>query len=582
MAENAAPSARSTLPAGTPFGVGGAYVVRRLLGAGGMGAVYLARQTSLGRDVAIKVLDPAQAKSIPSLRERFLAEPRLMVKFPDAASSHVVPVLDCGMDPASGLPYYVMEAELPGPDAIRSVCTSLGRAVPPHIAESPEFAADEPRPLSLSDFLRDGHVLSDEALARVALDILLALATLHGAGIVHRDCKPSNLLFSSTGRLLLADFGIAKDLSSATADLTRRSLADAQPGTAHYAAPEQRTGLDAVPATDYYALGAILFRALTGGFPATGHLPEDCPTICRRQWQRLLAALLDPDPVRRLHDPAKVESMLRRILRMARRRRRLADFWSRRRKTMASLLGAAAVAVLLAVAAVLASRGERHPAGTQRTVMLPGDIPLKLAWVPAGGFDVQGVGRTHTVAVSRGFWMATGETTRAQWAAVLGAPVPDPDVADLPVSRVSWMDCTNFLARANESLDGIVLSLPTEAEWELAARGGADPGDADAARAWHAGNSGKRSHPVRALPPNAFGLHDMGGNVAEWCRDWNAPDRFGARERVRDPAGPDVGSERVCRGGAYLSAPANVGPAARTSAFPDTRMPHIGFRVVGR
>lgn len=208
--------------------------------------------------------------------------------------------------------------------------------------------------------------------------------------------------------------------------------------------------------------------------------------------------------------------------------------------------------------------------------MLPGDVPLKFAWVPAGGFEVQGVGCTHTVAVSRGFWMAAGETTRAQWAAVMGLSPPVPEEADMPVSRVSWSDATNFIARANASVSKIELSLPTEAEWELAAQGDS------ATNAWHAGNSGKRLHPGRQLAPNAYGLHDMGGNVAEWCRDWNGPERFGSRARHRDPLGPETGSERVCRGGSYLSSSANVGPLARTAAFPDTRMPHIGFRVLAR
>ena len=568
---------RAPLPAGSPFGPGGAYVVSRRLGAGGMGTVYLARQTSLGRDVAIKVLDEPAAS--PAARERFLAEPRLMVKFPDAAASHVVPVLDCGTDPASGLPFYVMEAELLSPEAARSVREGLGIVAPP-----PPAGDDGPQPLTLADLLRDGHVLPDESLARLALDILPALATLHDAGIVHRDLKPSNLLFSATGRLLLADFGIAKDLADPAEDLTRRSLADAQPGTRHYAAPEQRDGLDAVPATDYYALGILLFRALTGGYPPAvfRDLPGDCDTRCRRAWRRLVAALLERDPALRLHDPARIAAALRRIVRTAERRRRLSEWWARRRKRIGAACGTVAAAAAIALGLRFASRPENHPAGTLRTVGLPGGATLELAWVAPGRFEVEGIGRTHEVAVTRGFWMATAETTCAQWAAVMGMPPPAPDEAELPVSRVSWADCTNFLARANAAIPGLALALPTEAEWELAARGGAEPDAGAPDLAWHAGNSGKRRHPVRELPPNAFGFHDMGGNVAEWCRDWNGPARFAGGGTHRDPAGPDTGSERVCRGGAYLSAPANVGPRARTSAFPDTRMPHIGFRVIAR
>lgn len=585
------PSAIPLSP-GTPFGSGGAYVLLRRLGAGGMGMVYLARQTSLGRDVAIKILDSAEAD--PEMRERFLAEPRLMVKFPDAAASHVVPVLDCGTDPATGLPYYVMEAELVTPETIRAVCDSLSaeaQAVPPQpccctLAVEAQADADASRPLSLADLLNDGHVLPDEAVARVALDILPALATLHGAGIVHRDLKPSNLLFSATGRLLLADFGIAKDLADPDGGLTRRRLSSGQPGSRHYAAPEQLGGSVAVPATDYYALGVVLFRALTGGFPppgSDGTLPADIPSRCRRAWRRLLGALLAPDPARRLHDPEKIAPMLRRILRAASLRRRLAAWWSRHRpRIVAAVAHVALVATVVGSVVYLHSmERERHPAGTLRTIALPGDVPLVLAWIPAGRFEVQGVGRTHVIGVTRGFWMATGETTRAQWAAVMGTDSPAPDEADMPVSRVSWADATNFAARANAAVPGLSLSLPTEAEWELAARGG-DAAAAEEAGAWHAGNSGRHPHPGRQLAPNAYGLHDMGGNVAEWCRDWNGPERFAGDGLQRNPAGPETGSERVCRGGSYLSSPANVGPAARTSAFPDTRMPHIGFRVAGR
>ena len=152
----------------------------------------------------------------------------------------------------------------------------------------------------------------------------------------------------------------------------------------------------------------------------------------------------------------------------------------------------------------------------------------------------------------------------------------------MPVSRVSWVDATNFIAHANAVVSGLALSLPTESEWELAARGGeADVAQA-ATNAWHAGNSGRHPHPGRQLVPNAYCLFDMGGNVAEWCRDWNGPERFVGDGLHRNPVGPETGSERVCRGGSFLSAPANVGPAARTSAFPDARMPHIGFRVAAR
>lgn len=586
------PHPSATLPAGSIFGTAGAYTIVRLVGRGGMGSVYLARQNSLGRDVALKVLDPCAGGGDESIIARFLAEPRLMVKFPNAAAARIVQVFDCGIDPGTDLPFYAMEAHLLNGDGIRAVFAGVERSVPREIAESLSDGGNGLRPLSLSDLLRDGHTIPDEPLARLALGIVQALKALHAAGIVHRDVKPSNLLFSASANppcLFLADFGIAKDTSPDAPELTSADLRS-QPGTQRYSAPEQRNGREAVPATDYYALGVVLFSALTGGAPgASAAIPPDCRTRCRRKWQRLFDGLLETDPAKRLHDPDAVAGMLRSIAATAKRRVLARKLRERHGKAIA----VAAALVALAAAAIPAWRAlsiERHAPGETRSIALPGGEELEMAWVPPGSFCVEGIGTTHVVKVTRGFWMARTETTRGQWRAVMTlaetgtdskktGPVPTGDDSS-PMAKVSWMDCTNFIARANARIGGLALALPTEAEWELAARG--PTGDGTAESAWHAGNSGKKTHPVRGLAPNGFGLFDMGGNVAEWCSDWNAEPRFGKSAMVRDPTGPAIGASRVFRGGSYLSSPGQYGASARSSAFPDTRAPYLGFRVIAR
>jgi len=119
--------------------------------------------------------------------------------------------------------------------------------------------------------------------------------------------------------------------------------------------------------------------------------------------------------------------------------------------------------------------------------------------------------------------------------------------------------------------------LPTEAEWEYAARAGTSGiryGELDAI-AWYIGNSGSRTRPVKQKQPNAWGLYDMMGNVWEWCGDWYGDYPNGA---VTDPVGPTSGSYRVCRGGSWFYSARGVRSAKRVRNEPAFRMNFLGFR----
>jgi formylglycine-generating enzyme required for sulfatase activity len=190
------------------------------------------------------------------------------------------------------------------------------------------------------------------------------------------------------------------------------------------------------------------------------------------------------------------------------------------------------------------------------------------------------------VVLTRQFYLGTTEVTQAQWRSVMrDNPSQFQDAPDLPVERVSWNDCQEFLARLNR-LDLGTFRLPTEAEWEYACRAGTrtryfwgdsdDPAALDA-HAWHGGNAGHRTHPVRRKKPNAWGFYDLCGNVGEWCND-----RFGPYpdHPVTDPRGPLVGEGRVIRGGSYFPAKSDCRSAARDHAQPDVRIAFIGLRLV--
>ncbi len=162
----------------------------------------------------------------------------------------------------------------------------------------------------------------------------------------------------------------------------------------------------------------------------------------------------------------------------------------------------------------------------------------------------------HEVTLST-FCMGETEVTQALWQAVMGTN-PSNFTGDLsrPVEKVSWKDCQNFITKLNQ-LTGKSFRLPTEAEWEFAARGGIKSHSYIFAGsnsikdvAWYEGNGNSTTHAVAALAPNELGLYDMSGNVWEWCQDWYGSYKSSAQT---DPTGPSSGSVRVIRGGCYIN-----------------------------
>lgn len=187
----------------------------------------------------------------------------------------------------------------------------------------------------------------------------------------------------------------------------------------------------------------------------------------------------------------------------------------------------------------------------------------------------------HKVTLSD-YYIGQTEVTQALWEAVMGSNPSDSKGGNLPVERVSWDDCQVFIQKLNQ-LTGKQFRLPTEAEWEYAARGGrksrgykyAGGNNIDSV-AWCDGNSGNETHPVATKQANELGIYDMSGNVLEWCSDWCGDYTSSSQS---DPQGSSSGSFRVIRGGCYYNFARNCRVSYRISNTLDYRSGYLGLRL---
>ena len=189
----------------------------------------------------------------------------------------------------------------------------------------------------------------------------------------------------------------------------------------------------------------------------------------------------------------------------------------------------------------------------------------------------------HSVTVST-FYMGETEVTQALWKAVMGNNPSNWKGDNLPVEQVSWNDCQEFIRKLN-SLTGRSFRLPTEAEWEYAARGGSRSNGTKYAGsssigsvAWYTDNSAGKTHAVKGKSPNELGLYDMSGNVWEWCSDWFSLSYYSSSPSS-NPKGSSSGSGRVLRGGSWYSVAGGCRVSCRGNYAPDNRYDHYGFRL---
>jgi formylglycine-generating enzyme required for sulfatase activity len=581
----------------------------RRLGQGGMGVVYLARQLSLGRLVALKMLPPLPRSEASARAERFRREAELMAK---VAHANVLSIHDFGIE--GGRPYLVMEYVEGG---------DLGRRAVP------------------------GRPMDPARVRSLVAAIARALSCLHRGGILHRDLKPSNILMRDDLTPKVADFGVAT-----LAGGTDPSRPDVAPGTPDYMAPEQRYGLKVDERCDQYSLAAVAYELLTGRKPLGAFAPPSRhnPDLTRGVDEAILRALSE-DRDDRYATAEEFADALDRALAVSRPQPRVA------RPVWAAVVG---VAALGGIAAMLLLRpGGDGPAPAARFAPARSDAPpetknpepapvvatpsrpaeapprsftntLGMMMLPMMPGDfLMGSPETdpdalpdekpqHLVKITRPFYLAACEVTNRQFRTFvertgyrteaersgLGGQFYDPKTKELahdpqrnfrspisgrvagedePVVQVTWSDAKAFCDWLSKE-ENRPYRLPTEAEWEYACRAGTttrwctgdDPAMVDAF-AWTIENAGKYLHSVGTKRANSWGLHDMHGNAWEWCEDWFGPY---APESQNDPAGPPAGQKKTLRGGSWdWTHIGRTRSASRIGELPDGAHFTHGFRV---
>jgi formylglycine-generating enzyme len=227
-------------------------------------------------------------------------------------------------------------------------------------------------------------------------------------------------------------------------------------------------------------------------------------------------------------------------------------------------------------------------------------VVTRLRWIPPGRFLMgspedepgrwSGERSQHWVTLTKGYWLADAPCTQAEWQAVVGTTPSHSKGPDLPVEQVSWDECQAFCAHMRGRFPSFLARLPSEAEWEYACRAdtrsafndgspctkleGEDP--ALMKLGWFDKNSNGKTHAVRGLDANQWGLYDMHGNVWEWCEDW-----FGdyPGDAQVDPKDAVEGRRRVYRGGSWFSPARLCRSAYRSGGRPDGRDRLLGFRL---
>ncbi len=466
---------------------------------------------------------------------------------------------------------------------------------------------------NLATHIAEREKLSVEEALDISLQILEALAYAHSQNIIHRDLKPGNLLLSREGKVKIADPGIDQVLKDILIRYSR--VAPDTSGTLLYMAPEQIRGRPADARTDIYAFGVTLYEMLSGHPPfETGaveyqilnEMPEPIPDI--PQWlNSITLKCLEKDPDARFQSATEIKEALvkkdvgvgfiRPEMRPAKPKVGVGFIRPGRKPLIAAIV---VLICLLGIAGYLYFRTKGREEIREEVKVEDKVLAGKegMVYIPEGEFTMGGNYRdaekpVHKVYLSA-FYIDKYEVAVDEYAACIKAGVckrpgtgkncnfGESGRENHPINCVTWYDAYTYCRWAGKR-------LPTEAEWEKAARGtdGREYpwGDAKATCSYAVMNDGgagcrmDRTWPVGSKPKGAspYGVMDMAGNVWEWGMDWYDKDYY-SRSPDRNPKGSDSGRYRVLRGGAWNHPPFRQRASDRSGYFPNKYFNFVGFR----
>lgn len=512
------------------------YKILSCIGQGGFGITYKAEQTYLRHPVVIKELflnhyctrkANAAAVEVHSIslqeyshfKEKFLDEARTLLSLKD--QPHIVQITDFFEE--NGTAYLVMPL-IEGED--------------------------------LETYLRrqpDKCIPEAEAMNYIG-QLCQALSAAHSRNILHRDLKPANVLLTPSGQVYLIDFGAARQFIAE--GITQTMTAILTPGYAPIEQYSERVARGAY--TDVYALAAVLYRMLTGKVP-----PPATDRALGYETQPVTA-------LNRLISQSLSDSIMKGLaFRYQERYQNVKEFWDAVKGKTTSVQSPP-VKPLSELDKVLA------------------EIDSNMVFIKGGTFKMgsddedayQSEQPVHTVRLDS-FSLSKFQVTQRQWEAVMGNNPSHFKGKEFPVEQVSWDDVQAFIQKLNQ-LTGKSYRLPTEAEWEYAAKAGQHTkysgSDSLDEVGWYNMNSGSKTHPVGQKKPNAWGIYDMSGNVWEWCQDEWDDDYNGASGNGSAWVDNNV-SYRVIRGGSWFNGARNCRASYRGSYSPTNRYDGIGFRL---
>ncbi len=537
----------------------GKYVIKSVLGQGGFGITYLAVHTMLDVEVAIKEFFPktfcdrdtttshitlgtsVNKELVERFKTKFLKEAKNIAKLKHPGIVRIQDVFE-----ENNTAYYVMD-----------------------------FIDGQ----SLSDIVKQkGRISLPSAIGWIA-KVGDALSYIHSKNINHLDIKPYNIMLDDGGNPILIDFGLAKQYDDAGEETSTTPV-----GISHgYASPEQyrKGGVSSFsPQADIYSLAATLYKLITGLTPPDALALIDTelefPEFVDDQIAEAIKRAMSTN---KKHRPASIEEFS-------------ALFGNRHEVSNDTEIHADVVSCVT-------NRANKDYDGKSNYIIENGEnsttiqingVSFKMIKVVGdivrmeekGGFLSSLFDHpTQSIELSD-FEIGQSAVTQELWSAVMGNDNnPSRYVGkNKPVECVSYYDALKFIDKLNE-LTKLTFKLPTEAQWEFAAKGGIKSRNYKYSGSnfledvgWYNKNDGTR--PVLQKHPNELGLFDMSGNVEEWCVDW-----FGAynSSSQKDYSGPRTGEKRVVRGGSFYNSESVCRVYNRQKQFPSHKSPFIGFQI---